>query len=94
MNHKVTFIAFIALTLLASGCAGNSQDAPSPDQGTDEGTNLTASEWCQQNDNGEAVRDGCTDQEDLLGNVSGQAYYAADNPGINCEDPQAYVCTE
>jgi hypothetical protein len=93
MNKKVTFIAFIALTLLASGCTGNTEE-PQADQETPEDTNLTASEWCQQNDNGEAVREGCTAQEDLLGNVSGQAYYAANNPQINCEDPEAYVCEE
>jgi len=92
MNNKVTFIAFVALTLVASGCMGQSQEAPQNQEQED--SNLTASEWCQQNDHGEAVRDGCIDQEDLLGNVSGQAYYAADNPDINCDDPQAYVCSE
>lgn len=93
MKREVTFIAFIALTLLASGCSGQFQEASSTPESSED-TNLTTNEWCQENNNGEAVREGCVDQEDLLGNVSGQAYYASDNPGINCADPQAYVCSE
>jgi hypothetical protein len=94
MKTKTTLMVLIAATVLASGCTGNSQESQPMDQEEATNTTLTASEWCQQNGNGESVRDGCTEQEDLLGNVSGQAYYAADNPEINCEDPQAYVCSE
>jgi hypothetical protein len=94
MNNKTTAtMALISLTILASGCMGQTQDtSPAPDNETD--MNLTSSEWCQQNNHGEALREGCVNQEDLLGNVSGKAYYAADNPMINCADPQAYVCSE
>ncbi len=91
-NRTLAITGLIALTILASGCIGQTQDT-SPTQ-NNEDTNLTANQWCQQNNHGEAVKQGCVEQSDLLGNTTGEAYYAVNNSGINCAGPEAYVCSE
>lgn len=91
---KTTFIVLIAVTLLASGCMSDTQGEPEPsDQEEPTDTNLTANEWCQQNDNGEAVSNGCMNQSQLL-ETDGEFYYGADYESVNCADAKAYVCTE
>jgi hypothetical protein len=89
---KTTFIVLIAVTLLASGCMSDTQE-PQPDQEEPADTNLTANQWCQQNNNGEAVRNGCMNQSQLL-EADGEFYYGADHEEINCADEEAYVCTQ
>jgi hypothetical protein len=98
INMKRVFI-LLGLAVLATGCIGGGGPAPnqsqnqSQDQVSNNG-NLSASEWCQQNGNGEAIVDGCVTQSEALNyaNSGGSIYYAGENPRIGCPDSQLYLC--
>jgi hypothetical protein len=88
--NKASTLTVIALILMASGCLSSS--TPQADNNQSD-TNMTASEWCNQNNHGDAVEEGCLSQQELL-EVEGEFYYAEENSGISCEDQEAYVCSQ
>lgn len=91
--------ALLGLAVLATGCIGGGGPAPNQSQNQSQdqvsgSSNLSASEWCQQNGNGEALVESCITQSEAITLVKkrGEIYYAGDNPRIACPDSQLYLC--
>lgn len=88
MRQSVLLMGLILAVVVSSGCIGSVTESSSQ--------NLSASEWCQQNDHGEAVSDGCVEQTEAIGMASqgGEFYYSGDYEQIGCPEGQLYICEE